>query len=84
MWLEVDEHRYQEGSTRTMIFGVAYLVSYLSMFMSLQSGDLISTGTPPGVGLERKPPVFLRPGNSIHLGVQALGDQRQKVISERL
>jgi 2,4-diketo-3-deoxy-L-fuconate hydrolase len=84
MWLEVDGHRYQDGSTRTMIFGVAYLVSYLSKFMSLQSGDIISTGTPPGVGLGRKPPIFLRPGNSMHLGVQGLGEQRQKVIAERL
>jgi 2,4-diketo-3-deoxy-L-fuconate hydrolase len=84
MWLEVDGHRYQEGSTRTMIFGVAYLVSYLSKFMSLQSGDIISTGTPPGVGLGRKPPVFLRPGNSIRLGVERLGDQCQKIVSERL
>jgi 2-keto-4-pentenoate hydratase/2-oxohepta-3-ene-1,7-dioic acid hydratase in catechol pathway len=84
MWLEVDGHRYQDGSTRTMIFGVAYLVSYLSKFMSLQSGDIISTGTPPGVGLGRKPPVFLRPGNTIRLGVHGLGDQRQKVVSERL
>ena len=84
MWLEVDGHRYQEGSTRTMIFGVAYLVSYLSKFMSLQSGDIISTGTPPGVGLGRKPPVFLRSGNSIRLGVEGLGDQRQNVVSERL
>ena len=84
MWLEVDGHRHQEGSTRTMIFGVAYLVSYLSKFMSLQSGDIISTGTPPGVGLGRKPPVFLRPGNSMRLGVQGLGVQRQKVVSERL
>jgi 2,4-didehydro-3-deoxy-L-rhamnonate hydrolase len=67
-----------------MIFGVAYLVSYLSRFMSLQSGDIISTGTPPGVGLGRKPPVFLRPGNSIFLGVQGLGDQCLKVVSERL
>ena len=82
MWLEVDGHRYQEGSTRTMVFGVAYLVSYLSRFMSLQSGDIISTGTPPGVGLGRKPPVFLRPGNSMRLGVQGLGEQRQKVVSE--
>jgi 2-keto-4-pentenoate hydratase/2-oxohepta-3-ene-1,7-dioic acid hydratase in catechol pathway len=84
MWLEVDGHRYQDGSTRTMIFGVAYLVSYLSKFMSLQSGDIIYTGTPPGVGLGRKPPIFLRPGNSMHLGVQGLGEQRQKVIAERL
>jgi len=80
MWLEVDGHRYQEGSTRTMVFGVACLVSYLSRFMSLQSGDIISTGTPPGVGLGRKPPVFLRPGNSMRLGVQELGEQRQKVV----
>ena len=82
MWLEVDGYRYQEGSTRTMVFGVACLVSYLSRFMSLQSGDIISTGTPPGVGLGRKPPVFLRPGNSMRLGVQELGEQRQKVVSE--
>ena len=84
MWLEVDGHRYQEGSTHTMVFGVAFLVSYLSGFMSLQSGDIISTGTPPGVGLGRKPPVFLRPGNSMRLGVQGLGEQRQKVVSETL
>jgi 2-keto-4-pentenoate hydratase/2-oxohepta-3-ene-1,7-dioic acid hydratase in catechol pathway len=82
MWLEVDGHRYQDGSTRTMIFGVAYLVSYLSRFMSLQSGDIISTGTPPGVGAGRKPPVFLRPGNTMRLGVQGLGNQSQKVVSE--
>jgi 2-keto-4-pentenoate hydratase/2-oxohepta-3-ene-1,7-dioic acid hydratase in catechol pathway len=82
MWLEVDGHRCQDGSTRTMIFGVAYLVSYLSRFMSLQSGDIISTGTPPGVGAGRKPPVFLRPGNTMRLGVQGLGDQSQKVVSE--
>ncbi len=84
MWLEVDGHRHQEGSTRTMIFGVAYLVSYLSKFMSLQSGDIISTGTPPGVGSGRKPPIFLRPGNSMRLGVQGLGEQCQKVVSEEL
>jgi 2-keto-4-pentenoate hydratase/2-oxohepta-3-ene-1,7-dioic acid hydratase in catechol pathway len=84
MWLEVDGHRYQDGSTHTMVFGVAFLVSYLSGFMSLQSGDIISTGTPPGVGLGKKPPIFLHPGNSIHLGVQGLGEQRQKVVSERL
>ena len=84
MWLEVDGRRYQEGSTRTMIFGVAYLVSYLSKFMSLQSGDIISTGTPPGVGLGRRPPIFLRPGNSMHLGVLGLGEQCQKVVSEEL
>jgi len=81
MWLAVDGHRYQDGSTHTMVFGVAFLVSYVTRFMSLQSGDIISTGTPPGVGLGRQPPIFLRPGNSIHVGVQGLGEQRQKVVS---
>jgi 2,4-didehydro-3-deoxy-L-rhamnonate hydrolase len=83
-WLEVDGHRYQDDSTCTMIFGVAYLVSYLSKFMNLHSGDIISTGTPPGVGLSRKPPIFLRPGNSMHVGVQGLGEQRQNFVSDRL
>ena len=80
LWLEVDGHRYQNGSTATMVFGVAHLISYLSRFMSLQSGDIISTGTPPGVGLGQKPPVYLRPGNIIRLGVQGLGEQRQTVV----
>ncbi|HEX3374944.1 MAG TPA: fumarylacetoacetate hydrolase family protein [Edaphobacter sp.] len=80
LWLEVDGTRYQDGSTATMVFGVAYLVSYLSRFMSLQPGDIISTGTPPGVGLGQKPPVYLRPGNVIRLGVQGLGEQRQTVV----
>ena len=82
LWLEVDGLRYQKGSTRTMIFGVAHLVSYLSRFMSLQPGDLISTGTPPGVGMGQKPPVFLRPGNRISLGIQGLGQQNQLVVNE--
>jgi 2-keto-4-pentenoate hydratase/2-oxohepta-3-ene-1,7-dioic acid hydratase in catechol pathway len=81
LWLEVDGHRYQNGSTGTMVFGVAYLVSYLSRFMSLQTGDIITTGTPPGVGLGRKPPVYLREGNIMTLGVEGLGEQRQKVVS---
>ena len=81
LWLEVDGHRYQNGSTRTMVFGVAFLVSYLSRFMSLQPGDIISTGTPPGVGLGQKPPVYLKPGNIIRLGIDGLGEQRQQVIS---
>jgi 2,4-diketo-3-deoxy-L-fuconate hydrolase len=81
LWLEVDGHRYQNGTTATMVFGVAFLVSYLSRFMSLQPGDIISTGTPPGVGLGRKPPVFLRAGNEIRLGVDGLGEQRQRVIA---
>jgi 2,4-diketo-3-deoxy-L-fuconate hydrolase len=80
LWLEVDGHKYQNGSTSTMVFGVAYLISYLSRFMSLQPGDIISTGTPPGVGLGQKPPVYLRPGNVIRLGVDGLGEQRQTVV----
>jgi 2-keto-4-pentenoate hydratase/2-oxohepta-3-ene-1,7-dioic acid hydratase in catechol pathway len=79
LWLEVDGKRYQNGSTKTLIFGVPYLVSYLSRFMSLQTGDVIATGTPPGVGLGQKPPVFLRAGNVVRLGVQGLGEQRQRV-----
>jgi 2-keto-4-pentenoate hydratase/2-oxohepta-3-ene-1,7-dioic acid hydratase in catechol pathway len=80
LWLEVDGHRYQSGSTSTMVFGVAHLVSYLSRFMSLQPGDVISTGTPPGVGLGQKPPVYLRPGNVMRLAVEGLGEQRQTVV----
>jgi 2-keto-4-pentenoate hydratase/2-oxohepta-3-ene-1,7-dioic acid hydratase in catechol pathway len=82
MWLEVDGHRYQSGSTKTMVFGVAYLVSYLSKFMSLRTGDVISTGTPPGVGHGQKPPVYLRSGNRIQLGISGLGEQTQQVIAD--
>ncbi len=79
LWLSVDGVKRQNGSTRTMIFGVRMLVSYLSGFMSLQPGDIISTGTPPGVGLGVKPePVFLRPGQTIRLGVDGLGEQTQR------
>jgi len=81
LWLEVDGHRYQDGSTSTLIFGVAYLVSYLSRFMSLQPGDIISTGTPPGVGHGKKPPVYLRAGQVVRLGVERLGEQRQQVVA---
>jgi len=78
MWLEVDGHRYQNGSTKTMVYGVRHLVSYISQFMSLQPGDIISTGTPPGVGMGQKPaPIFLRPGQVMTLGIEGLGDQRQ-------
>jgi 2-keto-4-pentenoate hydratase/2-oxohepta-3-ene-1,7-dioic acid hydratase in catechol pathway len=84
LWLEVDGHRYQNGSTGTMVFGVAHLVSYLSRFMSLQPGDVISTGTPPGVGLGQKPPVYLRSGNVIRLGIEGLGEQRQVVVPFQL
>ena len=71
----------QNGTTKTMVFGVQFLVSYLSRFMSLQPGDTISTGTPPGVGLGQKPPVFLHAGNVMRLGVDGLGEQRQRVVA---
>lgn len=80
MWLEVDGKRYQNGSTATMIFGVETIVSYVSQFMSLQPGDIISTGTPPGVGMGIKPePVWLKPGNVMRLGIDGLGEQTQNV-----
>ena len=80
MWLEVDGKRYQDGSTKTMIFGVAHVVSYVSQFMSLQPGDVITTGTPPGVGMGIKPePVWLKPGNVMRLGIEGLGEQQQNV-----
>ena len=79
MWLEVNGKRVQDGSTRTMIFGVAELVAYCSRFMTLYPGDLISTGTPPGVGLGMKPPKYLKAGDEMRLGIDGLGEQRQKV-----
>jgi len=82
LWLEVDGHRYQNGNTRTMVFGVAQLVAYLSRCMSLQPGDVISTGTPPGVGLGIKPnPVYLKPGQTVRLGIAGLGEQLQRTVS---
>ena len=80
MWLEVDGKRYQNGNTNTMIFKVPEIISYLSRFMSLQPGDVISTGTPPGVGMGQKPPVYLRAGQEIRLGIEGLGEQRQTTI----
>ncbi len=80
MWLEVNGHRYQNGSTATMVYGVKYLVSYLSQFMSLQPGDIISTGTPPGVGLGQNPQVYLKEGDVVELGIAGLGTQRQAVV----
>jgi ureidoglycolate lyase len=81
MWLEVDGHRYQDGSTKTMVYKVAHLISYLSQFMSLQPGDVISTGTPPGVGMGVKPnPVYLKPGQTMKLGIEGLGEQTQKTV----
>lgn len=82
MWLEVNGKRYQNGSTRTMVFGVAQLVAYVSRFMTLYPGDLISTGTPPGVGMGQKPaPVYLKAGDDMKLGIAGLGEQRQRVYA---
>ena len=81
LWLEVNGRRFQEGSTSTMIFSPDHLVSYCSRFMSLQPGDIISTGTPPGVGLGQKPPLYLAPGDQVELGIDGLGAQRQVVRS---
>ena len=83
MWLEVNGRRFQNGSSRTMVFGPAFLVSYVSRFMSLQPGDIISTGTPPGVGMGQKPPIYLWPGDVVELGIEGLGHQRQQVVAER-
>ncbi len=79
LWLEVDGQRRQNGSTRTMVYSVRHLVSYVSQFMSLQPGDVISTGTPPGVGMGMKPPTYLKPGQTMRLGVDGLGEQQQIV-----
>ena len=81
LWLDVDGTRYQDGSTDDMIFGVAHLISYVSRYMTLMPGDLLLTGTPSGVGFGLKPPVFLRPGNQVRLGVAGLGEQQQEVIA---
>ena len=80
MWLEVDGKRYQDGSTRTMVFGAVYLVSYISQFMSLQSGDVISTGTPPGVGMGQNPPTYLNAGDVVILGIEGLGEQQHECV----
>ncbi len=82
MWLKVNDATMQDGSSRTMVYGVAHLVSYLSQFMSLQPGDIISTGTPPGVGMGMKPPRFLKPGDVVELGIAGLGSQRQPVVAD--
>ena len=83
LWLDVDDKRYQDGNTRTMIFGVAYLIHYLSQYFTLQPGDVISTGTPPGVGLGQKPsPIYLCSGQKMHLGIEKLGVQNQVTIDE--
>jgi len=81
MWLDVNGKRMQDGSTSTMVYGVNFLVSYLSQFMSLQPGDIISTGTPPGVGMGKKPQVFLKPGDVMRLGIEGLGEQKQMTVA---
>jgi 2,4-diketo-3-deoxy-L-fuconate hydrolase len=81
LWLEINGRRVQDGNTRTMIFGVAKLVSYVSEFMTLEPGDIITTGTPPGVGMGMKPPTFLKPGDTIRLGIEKLGEQQQTVVA---
>ena len=81
MWLEVNGERVQNGSTKTMIFNVAQIVSYVSHFMILEPGDVITTGTPPGVGMGMKPPRFLKPGDVVSLGIEGLGEQRQRLIA---
>lgn len=81
MYLEVNGQRFQDGSTRTMVYGVAHLVSYISQFMSLQPGDIISTGTPPGVGMGQNPPLYLKPGDVMELGIAGLGVQRQRTVA---
>ncbi|MCT4610416.1 MAG: fumarylacetoacetate hydrolase family protein [Pelagimonas sp.] len=83
MYLEVNGHRYQDGSTRTMHFDVATVISHLSQFMSLQPGDVISTGTPPGVGMGQKPETYLKPGDKMELGIQGLGVQTQDVVASK-
>ena len=83
LWLEVDGKRYQDGNTKTMVYGVEYLIHYLSQFFSLNTGDVISTGTPPGVGMGQKPePIYLRPGQTMRLGIENLGIQTQHVVAE--
>ena len=80
MWLDLNGQRMQTGNTKTMIFGVAEIVAYLSEFMTLEPGDLITTGTPPGVGLGQKPPLYLKPGDTVRLGIQKLGEQGQTFV----
>ena len=82
MWLEVNGRRFQDGSTATMVYKPAFLVSYVSQFMTLFPGDVISTGTPPGVGMGQKPPIYLKAGDVMRLGVEKLGEQRQTVVAD--
>jgi len=81
LWLELNGKKMQDGSTKTMVYGVNFLISYISQFMSLQPGDIISTGTPPGVGMGMKPQLFLKPGDVMKLGIEGLGEQNQKTVA---
>jgi 2-keto-4-pentenoate hydratase/2-oxohepta-3-ene-1,7-dioic acid hydratase in catechol pathway len=83
MWLTVNGQKFQDGSTKTMVYGVKYLVSYLSQFMSLHPGDVISTGTPPGVGMGQKPPRYLKDGDVVELGIEGLGTQKQTFVQDK-
>jgi 2-keto-4-pentenoate hydratase/2-oxohepta-3-ene-1,7-dioic acid hydratase in catechol pathway len=83
MWLELNGKRVQNGSTATMVFGVAHIVAYLSEFFTLMPGDIITTGTPPGVGMGMKPQRFLKPGDTMRLGIDGLGEQSQKVVRDK-
>lgn len=82
LWTEVNGHRYQDGNTNTMVYGVQFLISYLSKFMTLQTGDIIATGTPPGVGMGQNPRVFLKPGDIMRLGIEGLGEQEQNLVAD--
>ena len=82
MWLTVNGESRQKGSTATMVYGVNFTIAYLSQFMTLHPGDVISTGTPPGVGMGMKPPKYLRAGDVVELGIEGLGSQKQNVISD--
>jgi 2-keto-4-pentenoate hydratase/2-oxohepta-3-ene-1,7-dioic acid hydratase in catechol pathway len=83
MWLELNGKRVQNGSTATMVFGVAHIVAYLSQFFTLLPGDIITTGTPPGVGMGMKPQRFLKPGDTMRLAIDGLGEQFQKVVRDK-
>ena len=84
LWLDVNGQPRQRGNTQTMIFSISHLISYVSQFMTLEAGDVLITGTPPGVGMGMKPPTFLKEGDVVTLGVQGLGEQRQRVVAFRL